>query len=259
LADVCAARRALSAKLAPSTQYYLWWGAAFALFCGSTSWVLQLVGGTAIVGATMAATWWQSRRARLVCPSRLQLFSRAAFGLASLLSLVAMAVVLAIAVTLAAALLHPDRWADVISHRGTPIAYLLPFAMFIVPALAAVMLPWHLDPYGTDARPMRKALDQPAALDPVIEPTQRIRVCAMLAGLDWIEAGFFVDALQLSGQEFHRQTAELIAAQYISVHPQDGRWWFGLTAVGRTAYRRHLRALQQVSAGQLAFAVGSGV
>jgi hypothetical protein len=27
----------------------------------------------------------------------------------------------------------------------------------------------------------------------------------------------------------------------------NGRWWFGFTAVGRAAYRRHLRALQRAS------------
>jgi hypothetical protein len=66
---------------------------------------------------------------------------------------------------------------------------------------------------------MHKVPDQPAALDPVIEPRQRITVCAMLAAVDWIEA----------------------------VHPYDGRCWFGLTAVGRSAYRRHLRAPQRPS------------
>jgi hypothetical protein len=51
--------------------------------------------------------------------------------------------------------------------------------------------------------------------------------------------------LGLSDDELRRQTAELVEAQYIDLHPYDGRWWFGLTAVGRAAYRRHLRALQR--------------
>jgi hypothetical protein len=56
--------------------------------------------------------------------------------------------------------------------------------------------------------------------------------------------------LRVSGDELRRQTAELVAAQYINVHPYDGRWWFGLTAFGRAAYRRHLRALQRMADAQ---------
>ena len=165
-----------------------------------------------------------------------------------MLSLLGVVAVLATPGLLVVALLH--RWAwlpPVISHRGTLMAYLVPFGVFIVPVLAVVMLPWRIEPYGIDARPMRKAPDQPAAVDPLIEPRPQITVCAMLAGVDWIEAGFFAKTLRLTDLEFGRQTAELLAAQYIDVHPHDGHWWFGLTAVGRAAYRRHLRALQHGS------------
>ena len=67
----------------------------------------------------------------------------------------------------------------------------------------------------------------------------------MLAAVDWIEVGFLAKASRLSDEELRWLTAELVAAQYINVHPYDGRWWFGFTAVGRAAYRRHLRALQR--------------
>ena len=250
LADVYAARRALCAAFEPSTQFYLVWAVGFALFCGSRSGVLELAGAVALPAASMAAAWWQSRRARFICPSRIRLFSRRAFVLGSLLSVVAMVVALALAVTVAAALLHRGIWVAVISHRGTPLAYLVPFVVFTVPVLAAVELPWHIDPYGIDARTMRKAPDQPAAVNPVIEPRQRITVCAMLAAVDRIEAGFFAKTLRLTDQELRRHTAELVAAQYIDIHPHNGRWWFGLTAVGRAAYRRHLRAVERASIEQ---------
>ncbi len=167
-----------------------------------------------------------------------------------MLSVLGVVAVLATAGLLVVALLHHWAWLPVIAHRGTPMAYLVPFVVFIVPVLAVVMLPWHVEPYGIDARSMRKTPDQPAAVDPVIEPRQQIMVCAMLAGVDSIEAGFFAKTLRLTDQEFRRQTAELVAAQYINVHHHNGRWWYGFTAVGRAAYRRHLRALQQVSGGQ---------
>lgn len=225
-------------------QFYLAWAVVFAVFCGSTSGVVELLGAITLPAASMAAAWWQTRRARFICPSRLRLFTRPVFIFASVLSLVGMVFVLAIACLLAAALLDPDGWAVVISHRGTPIAYLLPFVAFIVPALAAVQLPWRIDPYGIDARPMLKVPDQPAVVDPVIEPTQRLIVCATLAGVDWIEAGFLATTSRLTDQELRQYTAELIAAQYVSIHPHDGWWWYGLTAVGRAAYRRHLRAMR---------------
>ncbi|HME15644.1 MAG TPA: hypothetical protein VKG83_09405 [Mycobacterium sp.] len=166
-----------------------------------------------------------------------------------------MVVVLAIAITLAAALWHRGIWMAVISHRGTPLAYLVPFVVFIVPVMAAVALPWRLDPYGIDARPMRKVPDQPAVVDPVIEPRQHMMVCATLAGANWIEARFLANTLRVPHEELHQRTAELIAAQYIDVHAHNGRWWFGFTAVGRAAYRRHLRALHQVSMAQPTVAV----
>jgi hypothetical protein len=250
LTDVYAARRALSAKFEPSMLFYLAWAAVFAVFCGSKSSQFSLVGAAALPAASMAATWWQYRRSRLICPSRVRLFSRRVFVLASLLSMVAMVVVLAIATTLAAALLHRGMWMAVISHRGTPLAYLVPFVVFIVPVMAAVALPWRLDPYGIDAGPMRKVPDQPAVVDPVIEPRQHMMVCATLASAKWIEARFLANTLRVADEEFQQRTDELIAAQYIDVHPHNGRWWFGLTAVGRAAYRRHLRALQQVSMAQ---------
>jgi hypothetical protein len=123
------------------------------------------------------------------------------------------------------------------------MAYLLPFVAFIVPVLAAVKLPWLIDPYGIDARIMRKTPDQPAVGDPVIEPRQQTTVCAMLAGVDSIDARFLAKTLRVGNEELHQQTAELVAAQYIDVYPYYGRRWFRLTAIGRSAYRRHLRAL----------------
>ena len=255
LADVRAARRALNAKSEPPLLFYLAWAAVFALFCGSTSLLVEMVAAATLTAASVAAAWWQSRRARFVCPHRIRLFSRRVFVFVSLFSLVGIVVVVASVGVAVALLLHRSPWVPLITHRGTLTSYLLPFVLFMVPAIAAIALPWWIEPYGIDARTMRKTPDQPAAVDPVIEPREQIMVCATLAGLNWIEAGFFAKVLRATDQEFRRQTTELIAAQYISVHPYDGRWWFGLTAVGRAAYRRHLRALQYVAPEETAVPV----
>jgi hypothetical protein len=247
LADVRAARRALNANVEPPFLFYVAWAAVFALFCGSRSLVVEMVAAAALTAASVAAAWWHARRARFVCPHRIRLFSRRVFVFTSLFSLVGMVVVVVTVGVAVALLLHRSPWIPLITHRGTLTSYVLPFVLFIVPVIATAVLPWWIEPYGTDARTMRKTPDQPAVVDSIIELRQQIMVCATLAGLNWIEAGFFAKVLRATDQELRRQIAELIAAQYISVHPYDGRWWFGLTAVGRAAYRRHLRALQCVA------------
>lgn len=245
LADVREARRTLYAKFEPSLLLYVAWGAVFALFYGSKSLLVTLVGAGALPTASVAATLWQIRRTRFIRPRRLRLFSRPVFILASLLNLFSVIVALAIVGVAIAALLHRWTWAVASTHRGTPVSYLLPFVVFVAPVLAAVMLQWRIDPYGVDALGMQKSPDQPAVLDPMIQPRQQLRVCTMLAGVGCIDAGFLARTLRLSDEELGKQIAELVAAQYISVHPNGTRWWVDLTAAGRAAYRRHLRALQR--------------
>lgn len=250
LADVREARRALYAKFEPSLLLYVGWGDVFALFYGSTSLLVTLVGAAALPTASVVAGWWRFRLTRFIRPRRVRLFSRRVFFLTSLLSLFSLVVVVAIVGVAIAASLHRWSWAVASTHRGTPMSYLLPFVAFMAPVLAAVMLQWRIDPYGINARPMRKTPDQPVLVDPVIGPRQAIMVCAMLAGLDCIDAGFLAKTLRLSDEELRQQTAELVAAQYISVYPNGTRWWINLTAAGRAAYRCHLRALQRVPTGR---------
>ena len=243
LADVREARRALYAKFEPSLLLYMAWGAGFALFYGSKSVLLTLVAAATLPTASVAATWWQARRMRLIRPRRIRLFSRRVFLLTSLLGLLSLIIVLAIVGVAVAASLQWWTWAATSAHRGTPMSYLLPFIFFMAPVIAAALLPWRIDPYGIDARAMRKTPDHPAVGDPLIAPRQQTLVCAMLAGVDSIEARFLAKTLRVGHEELHQQTAELVAAQYIDVYPYyDGRW-FSLTAIGRSAYRRHLRAL----------------
>jgi len=250
LADVHAARRALFAKFEPSLLLYAAWGAVFALFYGSKSLPVTLVGGAILPTASFAATWWQTRRTGFIRPRRLQLFSRRVFVLTNLLSVLSLVVVFAIVGIAIAASLHWWTWAAANAHRGTPMCYLLPFVAFMAPVLAAETLPWRMDPYGIDARPMRKTPGQPALVDPLIEARRHITVCAMLAGLESIDAEFLAKTLRLNTEGLRQQIAELVAAQYINVYPNGTRWWVGLTAVGRAAYRRHLRALQDMPEGR---------
>jgi hypothetical protein len=244
LADVRHARRALSGKFEPPFPVYVVWPAIFALCFGSKSLLLSLVGAVALGVVPFVLVWWQSTRAGFIRPRRVRLFSRRALVLIGVVCLI---VALAMAVVLLVPVLHARIPMAMIWHTGTPMAYAVLFVIFVVPLIAAATLPWRIDPYGADARPMREVPDQPAVVDPVIEPGRRIMVCAILAGVDWIDAEFLAKTLRISDEELSRQTAELVAAQYISVCPDGERWWFNLTPVGRAAYRRHLRALQRAA------------
>ncbi len=204
---------------------------------------LTLVAVIILPTASVAATWWQARRMTRIYPRRLRLFSRRVFLLTSLLGLLSLVIVVAIVGLAVAASLHWWTWAAAGARRGTPLSYLLPFVVFMAPVIAAAWLPWLVDPYGVDARTMRKTPDQPPVKDPAIELRQQTIVCAMLAGVDSIDAKFFAKILRVGDDELRRRTAELVARQYVDIHVYYGRWWFGLTAIGRSAYRRHLRAL----------------
>ncbi len=158
-----------------------------------------------------------------------------------MLGLISLFIVSAIIAVAIAASLHWWSWAVASTHRGTPMSYLLPFVVFMAPVIAAASLPWLIDPYGIDARTNAENARSTGGGDPVIEPRQVISaqvVCAMLAGVEWIDAGFLAKTMKLSEDELRRQTSELVAAQYIDLHAHNGRWWFGFTAVGRAAYRR---------------------
>lgn len=243
LADIQAARRALHARFEPSLLWYAVWAAVFALFYGSKSLPLTLVAAVALPTASVAATWWHARRMRRIYPRRIRLFSRGVFLLTSLLGLISLFIASAIVVAAIAASLHWWSWAVAIAHRGTAMSYLLPFVAFMAPVIASATLPWLIDPYGIDARTMRKTPDHPAVGDPVIEPRRQTMVCAMLAGVDSIDGRFLAKTLRMGEEELRHQIAKLVAAQYVDVYPYYERWWLSLTAVGRSAYRRHLRAL----------------
>jgi hypothetical protein len=243
LADVREARRAISAKFEPPFVLYVALAAAFALWNGSKSLLPALVGAAAFSVVPLALAWRNSRRSRFIRPRRIRLFSRRAFVLTIVCCL--FLVIVLFPLMYAPMFYRGGSLAAVFSHRGTPLSYVVAFVVFIVPLIAATTVIWRLDPYGIDARPMREVPDQPAVVDPVIESKLPIMVCATLAGVDWLDAGFLAKTLRLTDEGLRQHTAELTAAQYVSVYPEGSRWWLTLTPAGRAAYRRHLRALLQ--------------
>jgi DNA-binding MarR family transcriptional regulator len=90
-----------------------------------------------------------------------------------------------------------------------------------------------------------------AELDPVIHPTHRLRICAMLAAGTTVEMSIIKKHLELSPSAFSKQVAALVDAGYVRQErsrTDSRRVWLSLTRTGAEAYRRHVRALQEIVA-----------
>jgi DNA-binding MarR family transcriptional regulator len=88
-----------------------------------------------------------------------------------------------------------------------------------------------------------------AELDPVIHPTHRLRICAMLAAGTTVEMAIVKEHLDLSPSALSKQVAALVEAGY--VHQERSRTdsrriWLSLTRAGSKAYRDHVQALQAI-------------
>lgn len=89
------------------------------------------------------------------------------------------------------------------------------------------------------------------ALDPVIHPSHRLRICAMLAAGGTLELSVVKDRLDLSPSALSKQVAALAEAGYVRQgRPRDDgrRVWLTLTSEGAKAYRAHVAALRAIVA-----------
>ncbi|MEV6491141.1 transcriptional regulator [Actinoplanes sp. NPDC051633] len=86
-------------------------------------------------------------------------------------------------------------------------------------------------------------------LDPVIHPTHRLRICAMLAAGTTLELSVIKDNLDLSPSALSKQVAALVDAGYVRqerLGTDSRRVWLSLTRQGVKAYRGHVAALQKI-------------
>lgn len=87
-------------------------------------------------------------------------------------------------------------------------------------------------------------------LDPLIHEIARLRICAALAATTAIEAQTLSQTNGLSESALSKHLRRLADAGYITQDrgkprgPGRPRTWVSLTELGRTAYARHLAALQ---------------
>lgn len=94
--------------------------------------------------------------------------------------------------------------------------------------------------------------DEPSrdGLDPLIHEIARLRICAALAATTSVEAQTVKDVTGLSESALSKHLRRLADAGFIAQGrgkprgPGRPRTWVSLTEPGRTAYVRHLAALQ---------------
>ncbi|WBB65120.1 transcriptional regulator [Micromonospora sp. WMMD812] len=91
-------------------------------------------------------------------------------------------------------------------------------------------------------------------LDPVIHPTHRLKICAMLDTGTPVEMSVIKDTVGLSRSALSKQVAALVDAGYVNQersHRDSRRIWLTLTKEGKKAYRAHVQALQEIVAGSI--------
>jgi len=91
-------------------------------------------------------------------------------------------------------------------------------------------------------------------LDPVIHPLQRLRICAILAPLEWEEFQTLRDLLEMSDSALSKQLAALSKPGYVELLRASpggrSRVRIRLTDRGRGAFRAHLSALATLAQAQ---------
>ncbi|MDR1448896.1 MAG: transcriptional regulator [Propionibacteriaceae bacterium] len=90
-----------------------------------------------------------------------------------------------------------------------------------------------------------------ARFDEEIHAPMRLRICAVLAGVEAMEFSTLKDRLEVADSVLSKHAARLEAIGYVQVSksPRGGhlRTWLGLTPVGLAAYRSHIAALRELA------------
>lgn len=88
--------------------------------------------------------------------------------------------------------------------------------------------------------------------DDVIHAPTRLAIVALLAATDWAEFAFIRDSVRLSDSALSKQLAILEIAGYVNIRKsfvgKRPRTSARLSRVGRSAFERHLAALQEIVA-----------
>ena len=98
--------------------------------------------------------------------------------------------------------------------------------------------------------------------DELIHPSTRLSIVALLAAADWADFSFIRDRLALSDSALSKQLSTLEDAGYLvierPVNDRRRRVRTRLTDAGRSAFRGHVAALQQIVGAPGAAAEANG-
>lgn len=91
------------------------------------------------------------------------------------------------------------------------------------------------------------------SLDSVIHAPVRYSIAAALASVDEADFRTLRDAIEITDSALSKQIALLEEAGYVKVRKvfvgKRTRTWLSLSPMGRTAFTRHVEALQDIASG----------
>jgi DNA-binding MarR family transcriptional regulator len=100
-----------------------------------------------------------------------------------------------------------------------------------------------------------------AHFDELIHPSTRLSLMATLAAADWAEFAFLKERLGLSDSALSKQLTTLEEAEYITTERRLSgsrhKRYARLTRKGRSAFKGHIAALQEILAGAAALEGGA--
>ena len=97
---------------------------------------------------------------------------------------------------------------------------------------------------------MTRSVPAVDGFDAIIHAPQRLRICALLDGVDEAEFGFVQERLGVSASVLSKHASVLVDAGYVEqnrgVRDTRQRVWLRLTRSGRAAYDAHVAALRDI-------------
>ena len=95
-------------------------------------------------------------------------------------------------------------------------------------------------------------MDIPAGFDPALHAPARLQIAAVLAQASEAEFSLLKDVTGSSDSVMSKHLTALAEAGYVSVRKAASsgrqRTWASLTSTGRKAFKRHVKALEQLVA-----------
>ena len=105
-------------------------------------------------------------------------------------------------------------------------------------------------------------MDIPTGFDAVLHPPARLQIAAVLAQAQEAEFALLKDITGASDSVMSKHLSALAEAGYVHLRKATSggrqRTWASLTSGGRSAFRRHVKALESLASSVVASSPGDG-